>query len=279
MQLPGGIVIDGKLERDFRFKDVTGALEMDLSECMASGTSQCTRVTGALEASLAQLGPTSASGQAVRNLCTGDRQFLMHRLAAHIDDGPIWLTATCGGCGAKFDVSFRHSELPVKPAGPGFPWAETALDGTPVRLRLPTGADQETIGAIADEGEAVSRLVKLLIENRPAASLDLAALSEADLDAMEAALEAVSPEVATALLARCPSCATEQSIAVPPVTLSAQANELLSDVHRLATHYHWSERAILGLKRTRRRSYLQLIDASRGMHSDIDQWQIDPTDA
>jgi hypothetical protein len=203
----------------------------------------------------------------------------MHRLAAHIDDGPVWLTATCGGCGAKFDVSFRHSELPVKPAGPSFPWAETTLDRKPLRLRLPTGADQEIIGAIGDEREAVRKLVELLIEDRSAAAFDVEALSEADLTAIEAALEAVSPEIATALLAHCPSCEAEQSIAVPSVALAGRAGQLLSDVHRLATHYHWSERDILGLKRARRQSYLQLIDAGRGMHSDLEQWPIDPADA
>jgi hypothetical protein len=37
-------------------------------------------------------------------------------------------------------------------------------------------------------------------------------------------------------------------------------------VHVLASTYHWSERQILGLPRSRRRLYLDLIDRSRGVH-------------
>lgn len=48
------------------------------------------------------------------------------------------------------------------------------------------------------------------------------------------------------------------------------ADLLLTEVHALALHYHWSERDILALPRARRRRYLALLaDAlARGRRED-----------
>jgi hypothetical protein len=273
MELPGGFLVGGVLQRSFRFKPVTGALELVLSESGWSACNHPARVTAVLCAALDSLGDgDGVSADRVRNLSVGDRQFLMRRLATYIDDRLFWRTVHCAGCGEKIDLPVRHSELPVKSAGEEYP--ETTLEtgvGT-LRVRVPTGADQEAIADIGDEEEALRALLDRITSAEAPEDgwrgLDLSRLSREDVAAIEARVEAMAPEVASHLLTVCPYCARENRVPVSPYAcLERPVGELFSEIHRLAFWYHWSERDILSLPRSRRRVYLDLIDRSRGMHS------------
>ncbi len=269
MELPGGILIEGRIRRGFRFKPVTGYLEMALNESAEGAETHPSRVTAALCQALQTLGDDAATVERVWGLSVGDRQFLMQRLSAHINDGQKWLTAECGACGEPFDVSFRYAELPVKPAGPDYP--ETAFSAAIGRLRLraPTGADQEAVAAIADEAAALRVLLTRLVSAEdPDRPVDASQLTEAEIAAIEARIEAMAPEAATHLLARCPRCEAENRVPVSPYgCLERPGGELYGEIHQLARGYHWSEHDILSLPRRRRRIYLRLIDRNRGMRS------------
>jgi hypothetical protein len=267
MELPGGINIDGVLKRSFRFKPVTGGFEMMVGEGARDAGSLPARVTAILSAALAELGGASASIPAVRSLCVGDRQFLMTRLAAHIEDQDIWLTGECHACGELFDVSLRYSVLPVKPAGAEFPETTVETELGSLRVRVPTGADQEAVAAAADETAALNLLLRRLLSTvDPSGTLDIERLSDEDIAAVEARLEAMAPEIAARLQTRCPSCGTENQLPISPYTfLQRPVGDIYSEIHLLASTYHWSESDILALPRARRRIYLQMIDQSRGM--------------
>jgi hypothetical protein len=252
MLLPGGIVRDGERRRRFAFRPVDGALEAALAEA-AAAPSMPAAVTAALAAALAEIGGEPATPEAVRELAVGDRQFLARRLGAHLGRDRVWLTAACRACGTDFDFEVPQTELPVKEAGAGYPYAE--VEG--LRLRVPTGGDQEAVADL-DDDEAVRALFERCLLGGTA--------DDGDLAAAETAVEAVAPEVALAALAACPACGASNEIAVDPyLALSVSPDELFVEVHLLASSYHWSEAEILALPRARRQLYLCLIDRARGL--------------
>jgi hypothetical protein len=96
----------------------------------------------------------------------------------------------------------------------------------------------------------------------------VASLKAADLAQVEAALESVAPEVTTAVQAACPECRQTHDLGIDPYfCLNHRHEDIMAQVHLIATVYHWSEAEILSLPKPRRRRYLQLIDRSRGLIS------------
>ena len=92
-------------------------------------------------------------------------------------------------------------------------------------------------------------------------SVDLAALSEKDVEAIGAAFDKLALGVPLNASAHCPKC--ESEVQVPFESLdwaSRQTDSLLDQVHDIASTYHWPESEILNLPRHRRLSYLSRID-------------------
>jgi hypothetical protein len=128
-------------------------------------------------------------------------------------------------------------------------------------FRLPTGADQEEVARIADENVRPWLLRRLTLEPEQLGEIDEALLAEAD-----AALEAVAPVIINQVQAECPECGATNSVDLDPYrVLARRSDDLLRQVHQIATHYHWSEAEILAMPRMRRQRYLDLIDRARGM--------------
>lgn len=269
MNIPGGILINGRLNRSFEFKPVTGFLELGINERSLPQRCHSARITVVLCETLSHLGGAAVNPDRVRDLSVGDRQYLMRRLAVHIDDRVTWLTATCGECGEPFDVSLRYAELPVKPASNEFP--ETIVESSLGRLhvRVPTGADQEIIAEIADDREAMWVLLSRLLSHEDSRlTVDPQQLGEEEITAIEAVVENMSPEIATHLTTNCPHCDKANHVPMSPYTiLEHSLSDVYRDVHILATTYHWSEDEILALPRSRRHIYLSMIDRSRGMNT------------
>ena len=273
MVLPGGILRDGARRRDFAFRPLTGAVELALADATGVDSSLPTKVTAALVATLEHVGGEPPLPATVAALSVGDRQFLMGRLAVGLGLGESWLTAVCGRCGERFDFSVDYRDLPVKEAGEGYPLAEVETSVGPCSFRVPTGADQEILAGL-DDSEAFRSLLGRCLVAPTGPEGDGSSRGEKadgftpdDAARIETALEAVAPEVAVSVQAACPACGTPHGIDVDPYrVLSHQtAGGLLQEIHILASAYHWSEAEILALPLKRRRSYLDLIDRSRGM--------------
>lgn len=256
--LPGGHLQQGERLRDWSFAPFTGALELTIAEAARGTASLPQRITAVLAAALGGLGDGS---ETVRSLCVADRQFLMRRLAVTLGQDEDWLSASCTRCGSAFDVPIRTSELPVKPAGDGFPFTAAETSHGRLRLRVPTGADQEAIAAVEDPAEARRRLARrCVVDPLPGP------LTQKDLETIDKALEEVAPELVTRVQVPCVDCGHPNELYLDPyVCLSQASTEIFSDIHALASHYHWSEREILNLPRDRRQLYIDLIDRSRGM--------------
>lgn len=278
MHLPAGIWLRGRLHRDFGFKPVTGEAEMALADCTSDGsaTPVPVHVTSALVVTLASVGGQPPSRALIHRLCVADRQFLMRQLAIQLGLDNLWLTPSCSQCGIAFDVSVTLSALPIKPAGPGFPFALVRTSQGTFRVRAPNGDDQESIADLADPAAArrciVGRcIIQRLEDNEQRRStdgpaVDVGALSEEDLSDIEVALGSMCPELTVSARAVCPECRAVQDVPVDPYLCLRQSHsEIYRDVYVLASTYYWSEPQILALSRSRRKRYLSMADRQRGM--------------
>ena len=264
--LPGGIQYQDSLRRDYDFRPLTGAVEMGLAEAVARARDLPGQVTLALQAALAHVGGRIADAGVIDGMSVGDRQFLMTRLAGVLGLDQVWLTASCGHCAESFDFPLNYAQLPVKPAGSGFPDAQIHTDKGMLTLRVPNGMDQRAVLGIADTQLARQTLALRCVTGWDGGDLSTLELNADQVTAIEAALESVAPEVATEVMAPCPACGANNRVSIDPYfCLSRVSQDLFSDVHRLASHYHWSEAEILAMPRWRRHRYLALIDRSRGM--------------
>jgi len=264
--LPGGLLTDGGLARDYAFAPADGLLELTVSEVAAAAASMPQAVSLALAAALRQLAGGAPTRERVDALCVADRQFLMRQLACHLGDEGGWFHAACAACGSRFDFQLAYADLPVRPAGPGYPYARIECGNRPLVLRVPTGADQLRLLAACGPDAEAALLQGLLASPPPPDAPELALADPQEWRRIESALEQAAPAVCTAVAARCPDCRHVNEVDVDPYgVLARPADALLDEVHRLAWSYHWSEPDILRLPRARRRQYLQRIDRQRGL--------------
>lgn len=249
------------------FRELTGRLEQQLAA--SADQPAAARVSEVLTAALATLGGEPVTRALVDALSVSDRQFLMLALALQFDAGSQWRQLRCTRCAALSDVGFELRELPLSVAGAGYPFTAVSSGGRCLRLRVPTGEDELAVAGLelqAARARLAARCV-VAIDGEPHTAAAPLVLSAADVDAIDAALDAIAPQVATALSTACSQCAAPQQLQIDPYrTLPTDAGALYTEVHALALRYHWSEAQCLRLPRARRRLYLQLIDQSLGAH-------------
>src|SRR6185503_2627078 len=207
--LPGGALIGERLERDAAFRPFTGRLEEGLAGLIdAPRASRAARISAVLAAVLAHVGGRPATPELVASLGVTDRQFLMLAFAREHSDEEQWRQLVCTHCGARFDIGYSLSRLPVSPAGEGYPWTELVLAGKRLRLRVPTGEDEERIAAL--DAPAARRALALAcivaIDGAAPAPAALEALGDAGIDAIDEALDALPPQTATTLSTACSEC-------------------------------------------------------------------------
>lgn len=268
--LPGGYWSGTQLEKDVIFRPLNGYIEQTLSEAEAFEASTPRLVSRLLGEVIEKIGDTDFGPDEAASLCIADRQWLMLQLATLLNGDRTWLTSPCKHCESTMDIPVNLSELPVTLAGKNFPHFRCRIGEADIDLRVPTGADQEMLTGI-DEAAAPLFLLErcvVAVDGKAPGKRWLAALSDEAIESIEAVLEEESPSIATTLALSCPECGKEQHVTFNPYGFFYRDGfELLDEIHVLALHYHWSERDILNLPRTRRRSYLKLIERSIGMEA------------
>lgn len=273
MMLPGGLVSSNGIQRTFSFKPLTGLVELAIAEEVANDTVWPNRISRVLTAALDYVGTKAAEFDLIHDLTVGDRQFLVMKLGEVLSSDVTWITRTCLACNNQFDVPVQNSRLPVKQAGAGYPYASVKIETVeyPIRIRLPTGRDQEVLQTDEHHTDMRQFLTRRLIADDSVAH-DVS-LTEEDLDRIESAVEEVCPEVATKAIADCPECQKQAVLELDfyACLQRSRLHQIFEDVDRLATHYHWSEKEILSLPRERRRTYLRLIERTRGWRDAIER--------
>lgn len=263
--MPGGLVADGRRLRDYRFRTITGDIELRLSELSSRLAKRPDAVTAVLAEAVEHIGGRGPEIDDVRRLAVGDRQFLMRRLAIHLGTDALWLTVECAGCGKPFDAEVLQSQMPVKEAPDGFPFARVEIRKKTWELRVPSGLDQEDValGVSGDDPAAAVAVIEKCMARGGGPAV--ARLSAKEISRIETALEDASPEVGTSVVSDCPTCGEANEVYLDPSAgIDPKAGELLADIHLLASTYRWSESEILRMSRDRRRSYARMIERMRG---------------
>ena len=223
--------------------------------------------TDALARALERLGPVRpVTADDARSLTLGDRDALMLRVRAMATAGPLECSTACE-CGERLELTADPGTLLLGRYEGTAEWYERDLGGQLVRFRLPTGGDQEEAAALAAvDPDAAAGLVL----RRCVAAVDGSQpreLHPSVAAALPSAMAELDPQADVALEAPCPACGARVEVALDVAgfvlaELRRAADDLLHDVHRLATAYHWSERDIVAVAPARRRRYLELVDST-----------------
>ncbi len=266
--LPGGLSKNGNIQRRAKFLPLTGRVEQALIE-FGMVVNRPEYVTSVLTSVLDCIGDQKVDVECVSDLCVADRQYLMLRLAAILDGEQMWLKVTCAHCDALFDVEVLRCDLPVKEAGQGFPFVKINLKEWNIVARIPTGEDQLHLARLSDDEKAMQYLLQSCINSvngkKPNKEF-FSMLSEADINVIDEALDKAAPAVCNKLLVACPECSREQYAELDHYSLAGiNKHDFFEEVHTLASHYHWSEAAILDLSQSKRRHYIDMINRSKGM--------------
>ncbi len=263
--LPGGLPTPQGVRRDYRFRPPDGRLQLRLAEIAEGADTMPRAVSQALEEGLAQLAGAAPTEALVDALCVADRQYLMRELWRLLGREAGWYDAACPQCSAPFDFYLDFADLPVKPAAEAYPHTRLEVGDQTLILRLPTGADQIRLLGLPPERRHGELLRSLVVTPALGPSWPETLPAEA-LAQIEAALEALSPALVLEVAAPCPECGKVSAVGLNPYgALFEGVGDLLGEVHRIASHYHWGEAEILALPQERRGQYLRLIDAARGM--------------
>jgi DNA-directed RNA polymerase subunit RPC12/RpoP len=172
---------------------------------------------------------------------------------------------SCPHCGERLEVEVRPADLLTAPSGLDVGGVVTAGE-VEVRFRPPAHADLLAAQGAADADAAVRVLLArcVLSVSRRGEPLAVDALPDDVVSTLDAALEVCDPYADLRLGTSCASCANTFELAVDPcglywAELAERARRLVTDVHRLASAYGWSERDILRIDPVRRDAYLELI--------------------
>ncbi|GAA3389409.1 hypothetical protein [Cryptosporangium minutisporangium] len=200
----------------------------------------------------------------VAALSRGDRQRLALALRALMIGDQLVLTLRCPrpDCGELADLELRVSALLDEgstdaPAEPE--WWTVDTPAGKLRLRTPTGADDEALAALAGSpAERAAAFWNRLID------ADWAALDTTSRQLLARTLAGSGSLPDLTFASPCPACRALLELELNPFDLLVRelalgTDRLLAEVHCLAFHYGWSEDAILGLPRARRWRYLELL--------------------
>ena len=275
--LPCGWWSENILHRSAFVRPLTGRDEEALLASNAATLPE--RISGLIAHGVGGLGSLDAvTEQQAAQLTVGDREALVLALRRLTLGERLQLVVYCGACREAMDIDLTIGELLVEPSGAPAPVYDDAI-ATPdgewgLRYRLPTGADQVAVArTCADAPERGARALLgrcvLAAVSPTGEATDPAALPEPVAEAIGERMAARDPQAEIALDFACPACRTRGTVILDAADLflrelTARGGGLYRDVHRLALHYHWSERDILALPHGKRRRYLALLAEALG---------------
>lgn len=275
--LPSGWWSEDVCHRSAWVRPLTGRDEEDLLAAAAATLPE--RASALIARCVGGLGPLDALTEAhAAQLTVGDREALLLALRRVTLGERLQCVLDCAACSQAMDIDLAIGALLVAPGAAPSPIYQEAI-GAPdgdwhVRYRLPIGADQIAIARACTEApdcgarELLERCVLDAVSPTGMAT-DPGALPEAVADALGERMAALDPQAEIALELACPECRTRSHAVLDAADLlfrelAARGAGLYREVHRLALHYHWSERDILALPHGKRRRYLALLADTLG---------------
>jgi len=197
-------------------------------------------------------------------------------LALHVLEGEsqTMLSFRCPNtiCGEDSEITLSLEEVAaVQKDAYARDRVEVLLGDEVLSLRRPTGSDQLAWLKVmfTDRTAARQEMVRTLLLRDNDEIDGLGGLPQEDwLDSVEEAMEEHDPLINFKLRVKCPACEIINLVAIDLEDLSLRGlrnaqRRLLTSIHRLAAHYHWSEEQIFAVPSWRRAHYLSLIANER----------------
>lgn len=200
-------------------------------------------------------------------LSIGKRIECLLLLAAGGWEKTLSLVFKCQGCGEDLELDLTVEELSdVQREADKIETIGVDLEGGRIEFRKPQGRDQEVWArtVFRDEQDAAARMISALVVTPDfTTALDTDAVHE-----IERIFEDADPLVNFHCRVRCGECARLNGYRVDLMEtalamLSRMQTQLIHAIHRMASHYHWSEEDVLAVPEWRRQLYLQLIGATK----------------
>jgi hypothetical protein len=279
VEVPTGLRRADGVQRRMWLRPWSGEDVAALGEGPGAGAQLAERTSELLGRCLSlDAGGTAAGAAVARRLTVGDREALLLHLYRLTHGDRLDLVASCPRCGERLELELRAADLllPTEAACEAEQWTDLAgpAGAVPVRVRLPTGEDQERAARrSADEAAAARELLRACLLEVGATDAVGAAPSAgsglpAELEAMLAEkLGELDPQAEIRLAAICPHCRSAIELGFDAgelvhAEIDGARDRLFREVHLLALYYHWSEAEILAMSSRRRRRYLELLAAA-----------------
>jgi hypothetical protein len=204
-----------------------------------------------------------------------DRDYLLLHVNRLTFGDERYQTVECpqADCHHRLDVRFALSSVDAPTVADRAGGTIALADGRPVCFRLPVAEDQVELYGLAPaalEAAFLQRCVRS--DHRDSHQVGWSELrklpSRVRADVVQH-IVAASPELDLAVPLTCLACERPFRFVFDPVhsllaELKASRKQLMSQVHRLALSYHWSQAEILGLSRALRHEYLDLLQGEAG---------------
>ena len=211
--------------------------------------------TAAAIALLDQLVEPAGESWRTARLTASDRDRLLAAVYRLTYGDRIESTARCQRCDSPFDVlrtRRRDGGAGLSPAT-GRAAARRHIVCLGARFRLPVGED--------------SRMAVCWLKKQgPRSSNARPIVSPADRAAVDEGAEAIAPVLDLDLDTACPECGDRQVIHFDMQfyllrALQLERPQITREIHRIANAYGWSLHDILGLRRSERRAFVDLIES------------------
>jgi len=200
-------------------------------------------------------------------LSIGQRIECLLLLAAGGWEKALSVVFKCQGCGEDLELDLTFKELSdVQREADQIETVGINLEGRRIEFRKPKGRDQEAWAGTVfqDELDAATRMISSL-----AVTPDFSAtLGRDSVSEIERMFEDADPLVNFSCQVRCGECDRLNGYRVDLMEaalamLSRIQTQLIHTIHKMASHYHWSEADVLAVPEWRRQQYLQLIEATK----------------
>ena len=184
-------------------------------------------------------------------LPVGARDAALLHLRRRLFGDRIDAITMCASCGQELDVILSVSALLREWKGSGTDVLIPSAEGVPLQFRIPNAGDLAALHDVDDVESGVALLIERCMTFANDGADHPRVTLSADVEAaLEEALVAADPGAELLLASDCPACGSEtQALFDIPSFLwretAALAQEILWDVHELASAYGWSEDAMV----------------------------------
>ncbi|HEB77907.1 MAG TPA: hypothetical protein ENI90_05215 [Methylothermaceae bacterium] len=206
--------------------------------------------------SLLALACPERSEEELAHLPIGERDALLARLYAALFGLRQEVVTDCPRCSERLEFPLDLDQLY---GGDSRSAAEVTVGEKTIRFRLPDSTDLLEIAHLEAEAARRTLLARCLVDDILADDL-----TEAEIEALERAMEEADPGANILITLDCPECGHQWQALFDLLEgfrdrLEVWIRQQLLDVHYLAQAYGWSEREILAMSPRRRRIYLEML--------------------